>query len=78
MPLLAALLSGFVFPIASMPPPIQAITYVVPARYFIVALRAIVLKGAGLSAFWAPLVALGLYAAFMLMLASKRLSRQWA
>ena len=46
------MLSGFVFPIASMPAPIQAITYVVPARYFIVALRAIVLKGAELSAFW--------------------------
>jgi ABC-2 type transport system permease protein len=46
------ILSGFVFPIASMPAAIQAITYVVPARYFIVALRAIVLKGAELSTFW--------------------------
>ena len=71
------MLSGFVFPIASMPAPIQAITYVVPARYFIVALRAIVLKGAELSAFWPQLAALGLYAALMLTLASKRLSRQW-
>ena len=71
------MLSGFVFPIASMPAAIQAITYAVPARYFIVALRAIVLKGAHLSAFWLQLVALGLYAALMLTLASKRLSRQW-
>jgi ABC-2 type transport system permease protein len=71
------MLSGFVFPIASMPPAIQAITYVVPARYFIVALRAIVLKGADLSLFWPQLAALALYAAVMLTLASKRLSRQW-
>ena len=64
------MLSGFVFPIASMPAPIQAITYIVPARYFIVALRAIVLKGAELSAFWVELVALAVYAALMLALAS--------
>ena len=72
------MLSGFVFPIASMPAPIQAITYVVPARYFIVALRAIVLKGADLSVFWPQLVGARLYAAVMLALASARLSRQWA
>ena len=44
-----------------------------PARYFIVALRAIVLKGAELSAFWTELAALAVYAALMLTLASKRL-----
>ena len=71
------MLSGFVFPIASMPAPIQAITFVVPARYFIVALRSIVLKGAELSAFWTELVALAVYAALMLTLASRRLARQW-
>ena len=46
------MLSGFVFPIASMPAAIRAFTYIVPARYFLVALRAIVLKGAGLRVFW--------------------------
>jgi ABC-2 type transport system permease protein len=71
------ILSGFVFPIASMPPVIQAVTYVVPARYFIVALRAIVLKGAGLATFWHQLAALAIYAALMLLLASTRLKRQW-
>ncbi len=71
------MLSGFVFPIASMPAVIQAITYVVPARYFINALRSIVLKGAELATFWTELVALAAYAALMLMLAAKRLKRQW-
>jgi ABC-2 type transport system permease protein len=72
------ILSGFVFPIASMPAVIQAITYIVPARYFIVALRAIVLKGAALSTFWFDLAALGAFALVILTLASKRLARQWA
>ena len=39
------MLSGFIFPICSMPTALQLITYVVPARYFLIALRGIVLKG---------------------------------
>ena len=39
------LLSGFVFPIASMPAAVQVVTYIVPARYYLLALRGIVLKG---------------------------------
>ena len=46
------MLSGFIFPISSMPAFLQVVTYVVPARYFIVALRAIVLKGVGPEMFW--------------------------
>ena len=41
------MLSGFIFPIAGMPKALQVVTYVVPARYFLVALRAVVLKGVG-------------------------------
>jgi ABC-2 type transport system permease protein len=72
------ILSGFIFPISSMPPAVQVVTHVIPARYFIVALRAIVLKGAEVSAFWPDLAALGIFAAVMLALASLRLSREWA
>lgn len=72
------MLSGFVYPITSMPPAIRVITYFVPARYFIVALRAIVLKGVGVSVFWTQLVALAVYAAFMLWMASRRLKKQWS
>jgi ABC-2 type transport system permease protein len=46
------LLSGFVFPIENMPPVIRAVTYLVPARYYLAALRAIMLKGTGLAVFW--------------------------
>jgi ABC-2 type transport system permease protein len=72
------ILSGFIFPISSMPPVVQAVTYVVPARYFLVALRAVVLKGAGVGAFWEDLVALAVFATIALGLASIRLARQWA
>jgi ABC-2 type transport system permease protein len=71
------MLSGFIFPISSMPAAIRAVTYLVPARYFLVALRGIVLKGAGIGAFWVELAALAAFAAAMLGLASLRLSRQW-
>jgi ABC-2 type transport system permease protein len=71
------ILSGFIFPISSMPSAIQVISRVIPARYFIVALRAIVLKGADLQAFWTDLGALALFATAMLALASLRLGRAW-
>ena len=70
------MLSGFVFPISSMPPWLQAVTYVVPARYFLVVLRGILLKGAGLSVLLPQLGALSLYALAMLGLASIRLARE--
>jgi ABC-2 type transport system permease protein len=44
----ALLLSGFMFAIAVMPAPLRAFTYLVPARYFLVATRGIFLKGVGL------------------------------
>jgi ABC-2 type transport system permease protein len=71
------ILSGFIFPISSMPIVVQWITHIVPARYFLVALRAIVLKGTGMMAFWQDLVALTVFAAVALSLASLRLRREW-
>ena len=71
------ILSGFIFPISSMPIVVQWITHIVPARYFLVALRAIVLKGTGMMAFWQDLAALTIFAAVALSLASLRLRREW-
>jgi ABC-2 type transport system permease protein len=70
------LLSGFIFPIQNMPRPIQIVTYVVPARYFLVALRGIVLKGVGLSTVGVHVAALGIYATAVLGLSSVRLARE--
>jgi ABC-2 type transport system permease protein len=72
------ILSGFIFPISSMPVVVQWITHIVPARYFLVALRAIVLKGAGVTAFWQDLVALAIFATVVMGLAALRLRREWS
>lgn len=59
------LLSGFVFPISAMPRALQLLTYLIPARYFIVILRGIFLKGVGPEVLWKqalPLVAFGVIA----------------
>jgi ABC-2 type transport system permease protein len=69
------ILSGFVFPIRNMPLVIQGLTYLIPARYFLVILRAVMLKGAGLRAFWPQLVFLLAFAVLVLSLSSFRLRR---
>jgi ABC-2 type transport system permease protein len=71
------MLSGFIFPISSMPRFLQIVTYAVPARYFLIALRGIMLKGAGAGAFAVHLGALAVFAVVVLGLASVRLHRQW-
>jgi len=63
------ILSGFVFPIESMPPVIQILTNITPAKFFIIILRDILLKGVGLSAFWPQIIYLLIFAAFFLGLA---------
>ena len=70
------MLSGFIFPISSMPDVLQVITHVVPARYFLIALRGIVLKGTPLYLLWPQMVALSIYALAMLTLAAVRLARE--
>jgi ABC-2 type transport system permease protein len=72
------MLSGFIFPISSMPTFLQVLTTVVPARYFLVALRGILLKGVGFEVFWQQLAALVIFAGVILALASLRLRREWA
>jgi len=71
------ILSGFIFPITSMPVAVQAVTYIVPARYFLVALRSIVLKGADIMAFWQEMVALAVFAMVAMGMAALRLRREW-
>ena len=51
-------LSGFIFPIENMPRVIQAITVVIPLRYFLVIVRGIFLKGVGWDVLWPQFAAL--------------------
>ncbi|HEY6905995.1 MAG TPA: ABC transporter permease [Ignavibacteriaceae bacterium] len=64
------LLSGFVFPIESMPPVIQVITNITPVKFYIVVLRDILLKGTGLETFWQQLIYLMLFSVIFLGLAA--------
>jgi ABC-2 type transport system permease protein len=42
------LLSGFIFPVSSMPVILQYISHIIPAKWFIIIIKSIMLKGAGL------------------------------
>lgn len=66
------ILSGFVFAIQNMPVPLQILTYIVPARYFIAILRGVYLKGIGLEILWTDTLFLVIYAALMIMLANRK------
>ncbi len=72
----AFMLSGFVFPIESMPPVIQAVSYLVPGRYFLVSLRAIFLKGTGLSTFWQQAATLLVFGLVLLTVATLRFRKK--
>ena len=72
------MLSGFIFPISSMPVFLQTITYVVPARFLLVILRGLLLKGVELRVLWVDVASLALFSLVALALASIRLKREWA
>jgi ABC-2 type transport system permease protein len=59
-------LSGFSFPIASMPDALQWLTYLDPVRYYLVIIRGVFLKGVGLAALWPQMLALAVLGAALL------------
>jgi ABC-2 type transport system permease protein len=63
------LLSGMIFPIASMPAALQLVTNVVPARWFLVVVRGIMLKGVGIDYLWRETLVLGTMTAVLLVAA---------
>jgi len=69
------ILSGFVFPIRNMPVIIQAVTYLIPARYFLAILRSVMLKGVGLGSFGWELALLAGFAFLTLFLSSVRMGK---
>jgi ABC-2 type transport system permease protein len=69
-------LSGFVFPFRNMPVIIQGVSYLLPGRYYLAALRAIMLKGVGLWAFRDQVLALIIFALATSALSVLRLRRQ--
>ena len=66
------LLSGFIFPISSMPLPLQIISHVIPAKWFIIILKGIMLKGVGLQFLWKEtLILLGMTVFFIALSVKK-------
>src|SRR5215510_539833 len=61
------LLSGFIFPLESMPAALQVISYVVPGRWFVTIARGIMLKGIGLTYVWRETLVLGAMATLLLV-----------
>ena len=60
------ILSGFIFPIASMPLPMQVISNIIPAKWFIIIVKSIMLKGVGLEyIFKETLILVGMTLLFM-------------
>jgi ABC-2 type transport system permease protein len=69
------LLSGFIFPIANMPPVIQYVTYLNPLRYFLVIIRDIFLKGSGVDILWPQMAALLAVGLAVMSLAVRRVRK---
>ena len=72
------LLSGMLFPIENMPVILQWVSYVIPARYLVHALRGILLKGNGLEVLWPDLLAQIIFAVIVLAMATARFQRRLA
>ncbi|MDO9107399.1 MAG: ABC transporter permease [Coriobacteriia bacterium] len=69
-------LSGFIFPLESMPPEIVPVTYFIPLRYALVILRTSFMKGAGLEALWPQFAAMAVFSALILGLALSRFQKR--
>jgi len=66
------LLSGFIFPISSMPIPLQAISNIIPAKWFIIIIKGIMLKGVGIQFIWKEtLILLGMTVFFIALSVKK-------
>lgn len=66
------LLSGFIFPIASMPEPLQLISHIIPAKWFITIIKGIMLKGVGFTYVWKETLILIAMTVFFIGLSVKK------
>jgi ABC-2 type transport system permease protein len=72
----AFMFSGFVFPIRNMPLIVQYFTYINPLRYFLEIVRAIMLKGAGVSLLWPQMTVLAVYGTAIMALSAARFRKR--
>ena len=74
----AFLLSGFMFAIANMPVPVQVITYIIPARYFVALVKGIYQRGVGLEILWPDALFLAAFALIVTGLAIRKFKKRLA
>jgi ABC-2 type transport system permease protein len=72
----AFLLSGLFFPVMSMPVALRWIAYINPLTYFLVIVRGILLKGAGLDVLWRELLVLAVFGAGLLTFSALRFRKR--
>lgn len=68
----SVILSGFIFPIESMPLAVQVLSNITPSKFYMIILRDILLKGVGLESFWPQIIYLVIFSAIFLSLATLR------
>jgi ABC-2 type transport system permease protein len=69
-------LSGFFFPLEAMPPVLRWISAIVPLRYYLVIIRAVLLKGVGAAAIWTDILALVVFGVVIMGAASMRFRKR--
>ena len=69
-------LSGFFFPLEAMPKVLQWISYIVPLRYYLIIIRALLIKGVGAGSIWSEILALSLFGIAILGAASARFRKR--
>ena len=74
----AFLLSGFVYAIDTMPPVIQWVTRIIPARYVVTIMKGVFLKGVGFRILWVELAFLALYSVTIFLLATRKMRQKVA
>ncbi|MEZ4702993.1 MAG: ABC transporter permease [Rhodothermales bacterium] len=67
------ILSGFIFPIASMPYPLQLVSHIVPAKWFLIIVRGIMVKGVGIAYLWKETLVLVGMTLFFITVSTRRL-----
>ena len=69
------ILSGFMFPIRSMPIWLQVLTNITPAKFYLIILRGIILKGVGFEAFWDQIIYLLIFISIVLFISIRRFKK---
>ncbi len=72
----AFLLSGFIFPLENMPLPIQTVSHIITARYFVYILRGIYLKDVGIAILWPEALFLGGFGVIVMAVAIKKFRKK--